>query len=104
MAQTKKKNAQSLKAKIKTVERVKEQSKAQSQLLSDVSKIWNQECEALVSREFETVDQAIEALIETVLEKSKAGQGREDERDFLKLVFAEDPDLRETLSGILNIK
>lgn len=104
MAQVKKKATESLRTRNKTIERTKAKIESQGAAIDKVAELWQKETEALMKQEFNSVEEALDQLIERVLDKSSSSKNRDEEREFLKLLFADDPDLQETLGSILNIK
>jgi len=67
--------------------------------------LWQKELEDLESMSFNSLEEAIDVLIEKVLLRLEAeAASREETKNFLTELFATDPTLQEELKAILKIK
>lgn len=66
---------------------------------------WQGEIDNILNNDYSSVEQAIEALIETVLDKmSVPAQEKAATREFLFEIFTDDQDLCERIASSLKIK
>ena len=69
-----------------------------------IERFWNEELQSLQGSHFGSVDAAIQCIVDKVLLRLKMDNEADDGlKDFLLDLFEHDPELRESLSDILNI-
>lgn len=69
-----------------------------------LSEFWKEEARALIGRHYHNLGQALEVLIERVLDRFSLPQEQRGEmREFLMLLFDTDQEIKEELSKILEI-
>ncbi len=105
MAQTKRKQAVVNKPKRRQLENgvVKHSKKAEAR--AGRATFWQRELDALESKKFKTIDDAIYAMIDQVMKRINNKSTSETElRDFLFNMFDTDPVLKDEMGRILGIK
>jgi len=66
---------------------------------------WKQEIAALSEQRFQTVDQAVAAVVDSVVKRfQEEGHGGEQMRQFLTFLFDTDPDLKAQVARVLRVR
>ena len=71
----------------------------------ELMQIWQSEIHDLESQEFESLELAVVALIEKVLDRMQvSANNREETKEFLAELFSTDPAMQDEIKSILKIK
>lgn len=71
----------------------------------EITAFWRSEIDALQGKKFNSVADAIDALVDMVLDRLGVnGPERAETRDYMVVLFDTDPELQEELSQVLAVK
>lgn len=81
------------------------EASAQDEVVIARRQLWQDSIHELRSQEFSSMESAVDAVIDKVLEKAAATvEDKTDLKSFLSLLFVTDPEITEELEQVLRIK
>ena len=78
-------------------------SVSDSQNESEKLTCWQQDIKKLMGENFETLDQAVAAVVDAAISRQPEGANRDELVKFLTLLFESDPSLREELERVFGL-